>query len=300
MNAGSADIVVATDFSDGAWRAALRAARLSTELRTRAPCLVHVLDDPWFAALRDRLEGADVAFERLLDEARRAMRALIESLFEASGVRFDGVVRSGPVVATLVETAADAPLLVLGARGEHPVRDFVLGTSAERVLRKRDGSVLVVRGEVEGPYRRLLAAVDFSVPSPEVVRQARALAPEASLDVLHAFEVPYEGGLRLAGVDESVVHAHRLAARREAIDAMRLLLDGLGETRAQRIVECGYPPRLIVERAREGASDLVAVGKHGRTAVEDLLLGSVTLHVLGEASGDVLVVSAQSSNGSPT
>ena len=52
---------------------------------------MHVLDEPWFAALRGRLEGADVAFERLLDEARRTMRALIESLFEASGVRFDGL-----------------------------------------------------------------------------------------------------------------------------------------------------------------------------------------------------------------
>jgi len=35
--------------------------------------------------------------------------------------------------------------------------------------------------------------------------------------------------------------------------------------------------------------DLVVLGKHGRSAAEDLLLGSVTKHVLAEGRSDVLV-----------
>ncbi len=34
---------------------------------------------------------------------------------------------------------------------------------------------------------------------------------------------------------------------------------------------------------------LIAIGKHGRNMVEELLLGSVTKHVLAESAGDVLV-----------
>ncbi|MEO7854889.1 MAG: universal stress protein [Rubrivivax sp.] len=39
----------------------------------------------------------------------------------------------------------------------------------------------------------------------------------------------------------------------------------------------------------EQACDLIVVGKHGRNVMEDLLLGSVTSHVLAESVGDVLV-----------
>ena len=37
-------------------------------------------------------------------------------------------------------------------------------------------------------------------------------------------------------------------------------------------------------------ADLLVVGKHGSHIAEELLLGSVTKHVLAEAQGDVLVI----------
>ena len=41
---------------------------------------------------------------------------------------------------------------------------------------------------------------------------------------------------------------------------------------------------------QEYDADLIVVGKHGTHITEELLLGSVTKHVLAEAQGDVLVV----------
>ena len=41
---------------------------------------------------------------------------------------------------------------------------------------------------------------------------------------------------------------------------------------------------------QEYDADLVVVGKHGTHITEELLLGSVTKHVLAEAQGDVLIV----------
>ena len=50
----------------------------------------------------------------------------------------------------------------------------------------------------------------------------------------------------------------------------------------------------IVEQELEQACDLIVIGKHGRNVMEDLLLGSVTSHVLAESVGDVLVSTATS------
>ncbi|RPH59454.1 MAG: universal stress protein, partial [Burkholderiales bacterium] len=116
----------------------------------------------------------------------------------------------------------------------------------------------------------------------------------AQIDVLHAFEVPFESKLRFAGVADDEIHRLRQHARARAVDRVaKLVADaGVDATRVQRRVEHGYAPRVIVDAARHWDADLIVIGKHGESIVEDLLLGSVTLHVLGEARCDVLVVSA--------
>ena len=45
----------------------------------------------------------------------------------------------------------------------------------------------------------------------------------------------------------------------------------------------------IVENEQSHDCDLVVLGKHGQSATVDLLLGSVTKHVLAEGNADVLV-----------
>ena len=49
----------------------------------------------------------------------------------------------------------------------------------------------------------------------------------------------------------------------------------------------------IVETEHALDCDLVVLGKHGQSATEELLLGSVTKHVLAEGSADVLVSTAR-------
>ena len=58
------------------------------------------------------------------------------------------------------------------------------------------------------------------------------------------------------------------------------------------IVE-GDASQRIVEHEQEKDCDLVVLGKHGQSATEDLLLGSVSKHVLAEGSTDVLVSTAR-------
>ncbi len=54
------------------------------------------------------------------------------------------------------------------------------------------------------------------------------------------------------------------------------------------------PALAIGEQEIEQDCDLIVVGKHGRNMIEDLLLGSVTSHVLAESLCDVLVSTSTS------
>ena len=52
----------------------------------------------------------------------------------------------------------------------------------------------------------------------------------------------------------------------------------------------GDPAQQIIAMEQEVDADLIVVGKHGSHIAEELLLGSVTKHVLAESQCDVLVI----------
>ncbi|ODS99567.1 MAG: hypothetical protein ABS56_00510 [Lautropia sp. SCN 69-89] len=287
-------ILVATDFSRTAGQAASRALALADELGADALRLLHVVEAPWLGALQQWFGLADASRQGLVEEAQRSMAELVASIEARSGRRVAAEVAVGGVLDTVIERAAQVDLLVIGARGQHPVRDFAIGTTGERLLRKRRGPLLVVRRSPARRYRRVLAPVDFSEHAPQVLAQAASIAPAARIELLHAFELPFEGKLRFAGVPVAEIHHSRQQARAQAVERLARVVAaaGIDAARVHRRIEHGYAPRVIVDAARESQIDLIVIGKHGESIVEDLLLGSVTLHVLGEARCDVLVVSA--------
>lgn len=278
-------ILVATDFSEHANHAAQRAALLAHEQHVRKAVLLHVAPRSMLAAaLRSSA----------IEAMERALAQLAGELKRSTGFAFEPRVARGPVVDEVLRIAAGFDLVVAGARGMHPARDFAIGTSVERMLRKLQRPVLVVKRNPAGAYRRALLPVDFSADAKAAVLMARQLAPGADLNLLHAFEVAFEGKMRFAGVAEENIAYYRRHARAQAqvdMEAMIAELDLPADIVTRRIAH-GYPPRLIAKAEKETRADLVAIGKHGKSALEDLLLGSVTLHTLAESACDVLVVPA--------
>ncbi len=51
------------------------------------------------------------------------------------------------------------------------------------------------------------------------------------------------------------------------------------------------PWMLIVQEEQEHDCDLLAIGRHGRHVVDELLLGSTTRMVISEGAADVLIAS---------
>lgn len=285
-----AQILAATDLSAHGRHAADRAALVAHGVGARLT-LLHAPPARALAEVRDWL-GRDQA-QRIRDDASTRLRALAGELGAARGIQVDARLAETAVLDAVTQAAdeLDAGLVVVGARGAGFLRRLVLGSTAERLLRRTARPLLVVRGLAHAPYRRALLPVDFSPWSPAVLALARQVAPQARCVLLHAIQVPFEEKLRFAGVDDEVIDKYRAQARDEAARKIAALARdaGLAPGGYDVCLAEGDPSLRLVEQEQVQDVDLVVIGKHGHGAVEDLLLGSVTKHLLAEGVADVLV-----------
>ena len=286
-------ILATTDLSAPARHAAERAALVSQETAAQLD-LLHVANLAPLERLRQLMGSSGAELEtRVLDAARSKLVDLASLIHQRFGVVANPRVVAGALLAELAREAdaLAAGLLVCGAKGESVIRHFVLGTTALRVLSTTRCPVLVVKQPPHEPYRRLLVPVDFSPSSLRAIRHARSIAPGAEVVLLHAFDVPFEGKLRYASVEDEVIHHYRIVAKQEATQKLQALRDlaGLSALGTRLLVLHGDPTFRIIEQEQECDCDLIVVGKHGESVLEELLLGSVTKHVLAESQGDVLV-----------
>lgn len=177
-------------------------------------------------------------------------------------------------------------LVVTGPVRQGVLGPVALGSTVDRLLRRQDVSLLMVRERVHADYRHLLVASDFSAPSRAALRRAHALFPEATVTLLHGFQIPMLGLMDTA--QDDVIAQARRRLREEGQAFLRdCALDG-GE--AELVVEHGEPARLVQQYVDTFAPGLVVVGTHGRGAVYELVVGSVARRIITTTTADTLVV----------
>ena len=220
----------------------------------------------------------------------------------ASGVTIEAAVREGTVAAEILEQAetTQPDLLVIGTHGRSGFERLLLGSVAERVLRKANCPVMTVPKRSPdavpaGPvlYKRILCPVDFSESSLHALQYAISLAQEADgqLAILHvvAHELEHTADIELA---TGMTVGDFLKEREEAL--RRRLQEAVAAAsescRVASSITRGKPWREILRIAAERESDLIVMGVQGRGAADLLLFGSTTQHVVRDASCPVLTL----------
>ena len=287
-------LLAATDLSAPARHAVERGALVARAAGAGLD-LVHVAGLSRVDELRRLVPGvpADVA-ARMREQSQMLVDALARTVRERHGVDAGTHMASGPLLAAIADRAdaTSADLLVLGARGSSMLRHFVLGSTAARLIDTSTRPLLVVKRPALAAYRSVLVPVDFSDASLPAVQWARAVAPGARLVLMHAYEAPFEGKLRVAGVEEQHLREYRDHALSEAQAQMTALctLAGLPANGSFQVFVHGPAVRRILEQEEEEDTDLIVMGRQGQSRIEDMLLGSVSRRVLAEADADVLVL----------
>ncbi|MBW8457623.1 MAG: universal stress protein [Thiobacillus sp.] len=287
-------IVAATDFSEFSERAVRRAARIAQQHNAELH-LLHVVRP---LDLYPSLTLTPDAFSHSDQELQQAEQTRVETMATALsaqfGIRVLPVTRIGrahtEIAGYAQEVAAD--LVAAGARGESTLMDLFLGSTASRLLRVATCPVLIVKKSADEPYRKVLAAVDFSPVSAAVLSHAFALADGARVETLHVLGSEVEQRLRKAKfvrVDLSDWLARQRADVEKELDALLAPVEKGAPT--GRLVQPGFPPAVICQCIEEGQVDLVVLGRHGYGGgLQDWLLGSVSKDVAHAATCDVLLI----------
>jgi nucleotide-binding universal stress UspA family protein len=142
---------------------------------------------------------------------------------------------------------------------------------------------------------RLLVPLDLSPATERVLATATAVARDtgASVWLLHVAEpdpafVGYEAGS--AAVRDQVAHEYRDEHRRLQEHATQLREAGIDAT---PLLIRGPTAETILEKSAQLEVDLIVMATHGRGAVFDILVGSISHAVLRRSTIPVLMVPAR-------
>ena len=278
-------ILMATDLSARSDRALERAVEIARQ-RGAELLVVHVIDDDLAQPLAAAQQTA----------ARQAIQAHIDSLDTKDGPDIKAETNLGRPYVDILEMSekTDAELIVLGTHREDTFKDMFRGTTAERVVRAGAVPVLLVKDRTDGPYRRVMVGIDFSVYSRRALACAIELVPEGEFHLVHAYDVPFKGFLYGQDSRKEVSEEHRAGFEKLINEEMATFLTTLeGEPpRFERIMQEGTVRDVLHQQIRSLSPDLLVIGTHGRTGVAHAILGSVAEDLLSEPPCDVLAVKA--------
>ena len=283
-------ILCPTDFSETSAHAAEWASAIAGYYGAGITAL-HVVQPPMDAAL-----GVES-----LDSLRQQIAAFF-GVANNVGLSVDALVEVGSPVRHILDRAASLPadLLVMGTHGAGGFEHLVLGSVAEKVLRKALCPVLTVPPRVPTrsrlPFRRLLCATDFSEASASAVHFALSLAAEsdACLTLLHVLEWPWHEPPQPSTDALPPEQAFALAMfRRESEECARERLQSMippTQSRVRARVVSGTSYEQVLEAAASESVDLIVLGVGKRSALNMAFLGSTTNHVVRASACPVLTL----------
>lgn len=270
-------LLIAVDGSD----CARRAAKYGLELAARYDAAVDVV----------AVYGGDSAEGRsFLDD--------IAEMATDMGVAVDTDILAGKPAGSIARRADErgADLVVMGRRGRSGVKDRLLGSVTERVLRRVGPPVLTVpsngiEADTGTDYADVLVTTDGSDLAEKAGPYAADVVRrfEATLHVLSAVDLQAEAGVFDAGgVDQEYIE--RLEDRAgEAVDGL-VASPGMADLDTREAVIRGHAPDVIAEHAGENDIDLIVMSSEGQSNLAGQQLGTVAGRVLRTVDRPVLVV----------
>lgn len=297
-------ILVATDFSPPAEAAFQQAVWLARRMGASIT-LAHALQarhsspsatGPKMNLLRDLLVNEGESLEDFEMEAKREADLKLRRLAEkiAGSIEIQTRVFVGEPYAEVTHDVQREgyDLVLAGTRGLAPWEQFLVGSTAKRLIRKCPSSVWIVKAEHIGLPKVVLAATDFSEISRKAVSQGLLVAQHTNaefhlLHVVDSSDVPED---LISRIPKGSLLQQEII--QEASKRMDAFIDSLAVDRASIQVHqsLGTPWQEIRRAAKFQAADLVVIGTVGRSGIQGLLLGNTADKVLDTCDCSVLTV----------
>ncbi|OYW29651.1 MAG: hypothetical protein B7Z47_04530 [Chthoniobacter sp. 12-60-6] len=291
-------ILVAVDFSTGS-RAALEQAVRIAHLQGARLHVLHVVDSTAVATMAASRESSyETQATTAAEGARTALQSWLVGSQKSSEVEV--IIAVGTPLHEILNhvTTLNADLLVAGIAGAGNTPAGA-GSVSCKLARKSPCRVLLVRADHPHAFQKVVACIDFSETSREVVAAASRIARKdsASVDFLHVWREPWivtPGVDALGSVYPVMVftpaerQAHSENLRRELHEFIGSAADGIRSSEVlQEAMNYGSG---IMAHAQECKADLIIVGSKGRTNLRYVLMGSTAERLLTHLPCSLLVV----------
>ncbi len=286
--------MVGVDGSASSWTA-LRWAAHEATMRNVLLTVVHAIDTPAWDLVALGGPAAPIQTEptprqqkqaaKVVDEAIRVIEDSTES---GARPRVSTEVRFAGSVPTLVELSADAHLVVVGRRGQSPLRRVLLGSVSTGLLHHARCPVAVIHDEAPYALQPWQLPVVLGVDGSPASELATAIAfDEASrrgveLVALHAWT-----GADASEADDDEWTAHQAQAEEALAERLAGWQEGYPDVEVRRRLVWQHPAQHLLEEAE--SAQLVVVGSRGRGGFTGMLLGSVSTAVVQAAPVPVIV-----------
>ena len=299
---GYKSILVATDFSAHANAAAKLAVWVADQSQAQV-VLANVLSEvrrtvhhSSYKARMDLLYGEGDLFEReirLRSDAQ--LKNIIASLGRGDSIRYETLLGEPFVELIHAVQQEGYDLVMTGTRGLSAWQQFLVGSTAKRLIRKCPCSVWNVKAEHATPPKVVLAATDLSDVSRRAVEEALWIAErsQAEFHLLHivdSSDVPPD--LLEQATGNKAGRSLRQKVRTEAQERFEEFAKSLPSTDVPIVSQLswGTPWREIRRLARKLKVDLIALGTVGRSGIQGVLLGNTAEKVLTTCDASILTV----------
>jgi nucleotide-binding universal stress UspA family protein len=274
-------ILLITDLSPRCDRAMDRAASMAKLHRVKLVVL-HVVETPWLTKL------AQPAWRSLQAEQQLIAQQQVRQDLWSTEVDFEVRVQSGHPIDVICDVAAelDCSLIVTGTARDETLGRMVIGTTVERLARRCETPLLIVRTRPFKPYDNIAMATDFSEGSRHALTAAVELAPQAQISLFHTFD-------EVAGIydlDAPTVKEQCVARQKLALDFAQSTPALQGKATPTIVVEHGNTDQRLPGFVHLNGIELVVLGTHGVTGIMRTAMGSVAEKILAALRCDVLIV----------
>jgi nucleotide-binding universal stress UspA family protein len=222
------------------------------------------------------------AFDPSFDAAgaARSIEAFVVDAVGADDARcVDATAVFGLAAEGLLEAAASASLLVLGARGLGGFRELLLGSVSQRCLHEAACSVAIVRRDAAVPtngFGRVVVGVDGSAHGDAALAWAarEAAMRHAGLRVVHVCPDTINVAFLPQPTTAQVVADKPARAVLEAALGRVIVPDGID---VELVAASGSAAKALL--AASADADLIVIGRSGRRLLTGLALGSTATQI---------------------
>lgn len=265
-------ILVPCDFS----KPSINAFRFAVDIASASKGivqLIHVIELP---VLGDVGAMSVLAFEEnLLNELKEKVIIRFQKItdkYRSEGVNVTWTVTSGVPSKTIVDVIKDqhVELVLMGSHGASGLREYLLGSNAEKVIRKSPVPVLIIKNYPKGAIKNIVFPNMLDLYDQEdLVRKVK--------DLQHFFKAH----LHIVWINTPITFTSDITTleRQNAFAKHFKLTDYTFSIFNHRNEEEG-----IIEFTKLVKGDMIAIGTHGRTGIFHLIYGSIAEDVANHAS----------------